>query len=94
MVGGHVDVRRWRHAGDRSGQEGARKGRYVHAHDGLLLWSFAHGGGGLGDDQWEIWRRERRLEMGVRGDEVVEDREDGRDGTEGKVFVAKGTLRL
>ena len=31
--------------------------------------------------------------MRVRGDEV-EDREDGRDGTEGKVFVAKGTLRL
>jgi len=65
MVGGAIDGRRWRHAEDRSGQEGTRRGRYVHAHDGLLLWGFvAHGGGvrGVidgrsgekrGDGRWE-----------------------------------------
>ena len=71
MVVGAVDGRRWQHAEDRSGQEGVKKERYVHAHNGLLLWGFvAHGGGGLGGNQWKIWRRERRWEMRVRGDEV------------------------
>jgi hypothetical protein len=67
MVVGAVDGRRWQHAEDRSGQEGAKKERYVHAHNGLFLWGFvAHGGGGLGGNQWKICRRERRWEMRVR----------------------------